>query len=72
VGFDVQAVQSDGKRRGLGLIGMQERLNAIGETLSIEFGTRTGNKNLDPASDGGIECQFASCSLTTMFLCVRA
>jgi signal transduction histidine kinase len=34
-GFDVQAVQSDRKRRGLGLIGMQERLNAIGGTLSI-------------------------------------
>src|SRR5579863_8539628 len=29
-GFDVQAVQSDRGRRGLGLIGMQERLNAIG------------------------------------------
>jgi signal transduction histidine kinase len=35
-GFDVQAVQSDRKRRGLGLIGMQERLNAIGGTLSID------------------------------------
>src|ERR1700719_113894 len=36
VGFDVRAVQSDGKRRGLGLIGMQERLNGIGGTLSID------------------------------------
>src|ERR1700739_2575945 len=36
VGFDVLAVQSDGKRRGLGLIGMQERLNAIGGALSID------------------------------------
>ena len=36
VGFDVRATQSDGKRRGLGLIGMQERLNGIGGTLSID------------------------------------
>ncbi|MGC2528758.1 MAG: ATP-binding protein [Candidatus Acidiferrum sp.] len=36
VGFDARAVQSDGKRRGLGLIGMQERLNGIGGTLSID------------------------------------
>jgi two-component system sensor histidine kinase UhpB len=36
VGFDVRAVQSGGKRRGLGLIGMQERLNGIGGTPSID------------------------------------
>jgi len=35
-GFDVRAVQADYKRRGLGLTGMQERLNAIGGTLSID------------------------------------
>ena len=35
-GFDVQAVQADYKRRGLGLTGMQERLNAIGGRLSID------------------------------------
>ena len=34
VGFDIRIVQS-GRKRGLGLIAMQERLNAIGGTLSI-------------------------------------
>jgi signal transduction histidine kinase len=46
VGFDVRAVQSDGKRRGLGLIGMQERLNAIGGTLSISSAPGRGTKLL--------------------------
>jgi signal transduction histidine kinase len=45
-GFDVKAVQSDGKRRGLGLIGMRERLNAIGGTLSIESAPGRGTKLL--------------------------
>jgi signal transduction histidine kinase len=44
VGFDVQAVQSDWKRRGLGLIGMQERLNAIGGTLSIDSAPGQGTR----------------------------
>ena len=35
VGFDLRAVQSSANRTGLGLIGMQERLNAVGGTLSI-------------------------------------
>src|SRR5205823_3993640 len=35
-GFDVKAVQSDCKRRGLGLTGMKERLHAIGGTLMID------------------------------------
>jgi two-component system, NarL family, sensor histidine kinase DegS len=46
VGFDVRAVQSDGKRRGLGLIGMQERLNGIGGTLSIDSGRGRGTRLL--------------------------
>jgi signal transduction histidine kinase len=46
VGFDVRAVESDGKRRGLGLIGMQERLNAIGGTLSIDSEPGRGTKIL--------------------------
>jgi signal transduction histidine kinase len=46
VGFDVQAVQSDGKRRGLGLIAMQERLNGIGGTLSIESARGRGTRLL--------------------------
>ena len=46
VGFDVRAAQSAGKRRGLGLIGMQERLNAIGGTLSIESTRGRGTRLL--------------------------
>jgi signal transduction histidine kinase len=46
VGFDVRAVQSVGKRRGLGLIGMQERLSAIGGTLSIVSAPGRGTKLL--------------------------
>jgi signal transduction histidine kinase len=46
VGFDVQAAQSHGKRRGLGLIGMQERLNAIGGTLSIDSARGKGTRLL--------------------------
>jgi signal transduction histidine kinase len=46
VGFDVRAVQSDGKRRGLGLIGMQERLNGIGGTLSIDSARGRGTRLL--------------------------
>ena len=34
-GFDVFAVQSRRGSRGLGLIGIQERLNAVGGTLNI-------------------------------------
>jgi signal transduction histidine kinase len=46
VGFDARAVPSNGKRRGLGLIGMQERLNAIGGTLSIDSAPGRGTKLL--------------------------
>jgi signal transduction histidine kinase len=46
VGFDVRAAQSDGRRRGLGLIGMQERLNAIGGALSIDSAGGRGTRLL--------------------------
>ncbi len=46
VGFDVRAVQSDVKRSGLGLIGMQERLNGIGGTLSIDSAPGRGTRLL--------------------------
>lgn len=36
VGFDLGAVESDRRRSGLGLIGMRERLSAIGGTLAID------------------------------------
>jgi signal transduction histidine kinase len=45
-GFDVRAVQADYKRRGLGLTGMQERLNAIGGTLSIDSAPGRGTRLL--------------------------
>ncbi len=45
-GFDVQAARSDRKRRGLGLTGMRERLNAIGGTLSIDSAPGRGTKLL--------------------------
>lgn len=46
VGFDLQAVQSGGKRRGLGLIGMRERLNGIGGTLSLDSARGRGTRLL--------------------------
>jgi signal transduction histidine kinase len=45
-GFDVRAAQAEGKRRGLGLIGIQERLNAVGGTLSINSAPGRGTKLL--------------------------
>jgi signal transduction histidine kinase len=45
-GFDVRAVQSDRGRRGLGLIGMRERLSAIGGTFSIDSAPGRGTKLL--------------------------
>jgi len=45
-GFDLRAVQSDRRHSGLGLIGMQERLSAIGGTLSIDSAPGRGTKLL--------------------------
>jgi signal transduction histidine kinase len=42
VGFDVQAPRPSGGEQGLGLIGMRERLNAIGGTVSIDSGRGRG------------------------------
>lgn len=43
-GFDVHAIQSDRKRTRLGLIGMRERVNAIGGTLTIDSALGHGTK----------------------------
>jgi signal transduction histidine kinase len=45
-GFDVRAVQYDRKRNGLGLIGMRERLSAIGGTFSIDSAPGHGTRLL--------------------------
>jgi signal transduction histidine kinase len=45
-GFDVRRAHAQGKRRGLGLIGIQERLNAVGGTLSINSAPGRGTKLL--------------------------
>src|SRR5712692_9005774 len=45
-GFDVRAVQAPGCRKGLGLIGIQERLSAIGGTVRIESGRGRGTELL--------------------------
>jgi signal transduction histidine kinase len=45
-GFDVRAAHAGGKPRGLGLIGIQERLNAVGGTLSINSVPGRGTKLL--------------------------
>jgi len=45
-GFDARAVQSDPRKKGLGLLGMQERMNAIGGTLSIDSAPGRGTKLL--------------------------
>ncbi len=46
MGFDVRALQAERNREGLGLIGMQERLNAIGGILSIDSTPDTGTNIL--------------------------
>jgi len=46
VGFNVRAVHVQGKRKGLGLIGIQERLNAVGGTFTINSGSGRGTKLL--------------------------
>jgi signal transduction histidine kinase len=45
-GFDVRAARSKKGRKGLGLIGMRERLNAVGGTLSIHSSPSRGTKLL--------------------------
>ena len=45
-GFDPQAVQASGSRKGLGLVAMRERLSAIGGTLWIESSQRRGTEIL--------------------------
>lgn len=45
-GFDPQAVQASGGRKGLGLVAMRERLSAIGGTLWIESSQRRGTEIL--------------------------
>ena len=72
-GFDVRAVQSDRRRRGLGLIGMQERLSAIGGTLSIDSTPGRRNETLDSGSDavGVFEWRFVLSSRMTMPWCAR-
>jgi PAS domain S-box-containing protein len=44
VGFDVLAVQARRGSRGLGLIGIQERLNSVGGTLKIVAAPRSGTE----------------------------
>jgi signal transduction histidine kinase len=45
-GFDVHVAHAEGKRRGLGLIGIRERLIAVGGTLSIHSAPGHGTKLL--------------------------
>ena len=45
-GFDVRAVRTSHRHPGLGLIGIQERANAIGGTLSIDSAPGRGTKLL--------------------------
>jgi signal transduction histidine kinase len=45
-GFDPRIVQSNGKRPGLGLIAMKERLGAVGGTLSIDSAPGRGTRLL--------------------------
>jgi signal transduction histidine kinase len=44
MGFDHQSLKSDRKDKGLGLVAMRERLNAIGGTLSIDSALGRGTK----------------------------
>lgn len=46
VGFDLSSLQSNRTRKGLGLISIRERLNAIGGTLSVESAPRNGTRLL--------------------------
>jgi signal transduction histidine kinase len=42
VGFAPESVQQAGKRKGLGLVAMQERLNAIGGIIQFESAPMRG------------------------------
>ena len=44
IGFNVRAVRAERKPKGLGLIAVQERLNAVGGTLSIDSVPGRGTK----------------------------
>jgi signal transduction histidine kinase len=46
VGFDAPAVLANAARAGLGLIGIRERLNAVGGTVQIESAAGQGTKLL--------------------------
>lgn len=43
-GFDVQAIRCGSKRRGLGLIGMDERVNAVGGALTVHSSPGLGTE----------------------------
>jgi signal transduction histidine kinase len=45
-GFSVDSIRAEGRRRGLGLSSMHERLNAVGGTLHIESSPGNGTQLL--------------------------
>jgi signal transduction histidine kinase len=44
VGFDVADVERPGKRRGLGLLSIRERVTGLRGTVSIESAVRNGSR----------------------------
>ena len=71
-GFDVEEVLARSGKRGLGLLGIQERVNTLGGTHQIISTPGRGTELRITIPLGEIECPSESSSPTTTLLSARA